>query len=537
MRRLLRLAAACSLCAAGCKSFDGAVFDERLRGATFDAYVETIETQFGGLEPAGISVDELRARYRSAAVGSATPAAFYAVLRALLADLDDPHAGLTVSPRFWNGPVAEPEWIQFVELEGVVHAGLPRRNVRGFEEAVVARAGWLADCGVLDISELSQEGAAVFLRSSAAFGARHPGGEDARLDALAEPLSWLPLIAVDGVRVESAHDAELLVRGALGSIARLEVPTASGGSRPFGAVRNAGVFEGLEPTAGLRQRLHPLELAERLDPAGAILQGSVPTARAPIQALRAQRRWYQQARRGPGDSIGADLLSGDSLETFRVEARRLVTPAGHEVAFLRLGSFRWSLEEPLAEIAELFRDERHWIIDLTGNPGGAWAEAGLFMSYFLPPDADFVPHEVRSSRERAAFFTSSRVPETHRLRRAEVPHLRPQTVHVLVDQDTASAGEIVAAFLRGSIDAVLVGERTAGAEFSTGDFQAPDGSVLSIGLGGGMVAPLPHFQGRGLEVDVEVGGATRDLEAWRAAFALHARSAALAAIDGHLRAE
>ena len=144
MRRLLRLAAACSLCAAGCKSFDGAVFDERLRGATFDAYVETIETQFEGLEPAGISVDELRARYRSAAVGSATPAAFYAVLRALLADLDDPHAGLTVSPRFWNGPVAEPEWIQFVELEGVVHAGLPRRNVRGFEEAVVARAGWLA---------------------------------------------------------------------------------------------------------------------------------------------------------------------------------------------------------------------------------------------------------------------------------------------------------------------------------------------------------------------------------------------------------
>ena len=51
------------------------------------------------------------------------------------------------------------------------------------------------------------------------------------------------------------------------------------------------------------------------------------------------------------------------------------------------------------------------------------------------------------------------------------------------------------------------------------------------------MAPLPHFQGRGLEVDVKVKGATRDLEAWRAAFALHARSAALAAIDEHLRAE
>ena len=66
----------------------------RLRGHDRDAV--------RGTGPAGISVEELRSRYRSA-VGSATPAAFYGVLRALLADLDDPHAGLTVSPRFWTG--------------------------------------------------------------------------------------------------------------------------------------------------------------------------------------------------------------------------------------------------------------------------------------------------------------------------------------------------------------------------------------------------------------------------------------------------
>ncbi|MEE2940709.1 MAG: hypothetical protein VX460_10025, partial [Planctomycetota bacterium] len=247
-RRILHwLVGAGALLPAGCETFDGAIFDERLRRATFDAYVDTIEAQFGGLGAAGVSGDDLRARYRAAAVDADTPAAFYGILRALLSDLDDPHAGLTVSPRFWVGPVAEPEWIQFVEHEGAVHAGLPRRNVRGAKEALAARAEWLEGCGAPHVSALTQTSAAAFLRASAAFGPSHPDGEQARLRALTEPLAWFPLLAVDGVPVESAHDAELLVRGSLGSIVRLEVRSGAGGSRELGALRNAGVFEGLEP--------------------------------------------------------------------------------------------------------------------------------------------------------------------------------------------------------------------------------------------------------------------------------------------------
>lgn len=542
-RVLLWLAVTSALSTAGCKSVDGTVFDERLRQATFDAYVDTIETQFEGLDPAGVSAEDLRSRYRVAAVEASSPAAFYGVMRALLSDLDDPHAGLTVSPRFWSGPVAEPEWVQFVELDGRVHAGLPSPNVRSIEEALAARAGWLESCGATDVSDLSPARAAAFLRASAAFGPNHPGSEGERLRALAEPLEWWPLASVDGVSVETAHDAELLIRGALGSVARLEVTSAAGGRMHLGLLRNAGVFEGGDAPGGLRYRLHPLELAERLDPGSAASRGGGPTARAPRQALRARRRWYRDARRGPGDPVGVGLLSDEWMEAFGMDARLLRTPSGEEVAFLRLGSFRFrgpdpgplseapTLEPALAEVAELFRQESHWIIDLTGNPGGSWAEAGLFMSYFLHPSTEVVPHEVRSTRERGVFLTPTRVVETHRLQRANVEQLRPETIHVLVDQDTASAGEIVASFLSGTLGAVLVGERTAGAEFGTGEFLAPDGSVLSIGLGGGMIAPLPHFQGRGLDVDIEVVGADDDLEAWRAAFALRARSAALAAID------
>lgn len=534
---------AAALGSVSCRSYDAQVFDARLRQATFDAYVETIETQFEGLGPAQVTIAELRARYEELARRSATPAAFYGVLRALLADLDDPHAALTVSPRFWSGPVAEPEWIQFVEAEGRVHAGLPAQSIRSIDAAERALSSWLVELGVRSLADLDPAGAASFLRTSAAFGPRFPGTESERIRALTEPLTWWPLESIDGHPVESPHDAELLIRGALGSIARLQVLDDRGAPLELGAVRNAGVFEDEEPLGGLRRRLHPLELAEQLDPSGRVLRGNRPTARAPRQALRAKRRWIREAMVSKGDSLGVGLFDEEEHQTFGASARVLTTPEGRRVAYLRIGSFRArgedgqappedaSLQPLMAFVAQAFAAEDHWIIDVTGNPGGSWAEAGLFMSYFLEPDAELVPHEVRSTTESGGFLLKVRTLETHRLRRADVEPLRPRTIHVLVDQDTASAGEIVASFLRGACDAVLVGERTAGAEYSTGEFRAPDGSVLRIGLGGGMMEPFQSFQGQGLDVDLAIEGATEDLETWRALFPLLCRSAALADID------
>ncbi len=87
---------------AACASYDPEVLDERLRGATFEAYVETIEAQFGGLGAAGVTGSELRERFAQPARGAETPAEFYGVLRQLLCSLRDPHATLSVSPRFWD---------------------------------------------------------------------------------------------------------------------------------------------------------------------------------------------------------------------------------------------------------------------------------------------------------------------------------------------------------------------------------------------------------------------------------------------------
>lgn len=548
MQRVLIIAVCASL--AACRTFDPDVFDERLRRATVDAYVDAIATQFGGLAAAEVTVDDLARRYRDQAIGAATPAAFYSVLRRMLADLDDPHATLTVSPQFWSGPVAEPEWIQFAASRGRVWVGIPAGSLRSPAQLEIAIEEWLAAEGATQLSDLDAAGIAGFLRRSTAFG-----GQGSSPRAFSAPLEWLPVVSIDGAFVESPHDGELLVRGALGSTVRVEVHDGEG-VLEISLVRNAGVFEEAEAIdSGIRRRLNPLELAAKLDPRARSLPAHGGT-RAPRSASRALQRARARSAFRRGERLPIDAPAANK---FGLEAWSLRTPRGAPVGYLRIGSFRPapegdgadgdpfdpdpkrrptepSLAPALAQAMDALGPYDDWIIDLTSNPGGSWHEAGLFVSYFLDPEEEVVPHDVCSVSEPRGIFIKVRTRETHRLARVDVDAVEPRSVHVLVDQSTASAGEIVASTLRGRSGAVLVGERTAGAEFSTAEFRAPDGSVLRIGLSGGMVPPLESFQGRGLEPDLaiepDVGPFDPiDLERWRAVFPYLALRTALELID------
>lgn len=486
--------------ASSCAGYDAKVFDERLRAATVDRYIEAIERQFGGLAPAELEPGMLAKRYRDAAIAAATPAAFYGVLREMLADLDDPHASLRVSPRFWSGPVAEPEWTRFVRASGQVMVGMPEGSIRTEAELEAARSRWVEAVGGASVEALDTEGLADVLRASAVYGGA--GGFDAAL----EPLVWMPVEAIDGVPVESPHDAELLSRGALLSTAVFTVGPGEG----VALIRNAGVFED-DTEVGVRRRLDPFDLAALIDPGGARLRDSDRTRRGPfvIPAL-----WGRGPFRG-----GRPLeLPEASADPFRIEAWILPAGWGRTVGYLRIGSFRPrgeqtssrpedgpSMEAALAASFAGLRGQDTLILDLTGNPGGYWQEAGRLLSYFLDPAVETVPHEVVTISETGTWLLKLRTRHVQRLGRSDVERVHPDRILVLVDQDTASAGEIVASALRGLEGAQLFGETTAGAEYSTGHFSGPDGSKMTIGLSGGMVPPLEGFQGRGLKPDVEVG--------------------------------
>lgn len=563
----------CFLGMASCATVDPSVFDERLRTATFRAYVGAIESQFGGLEAAGVSADDLRKRYGARAASASSPAEFYRVLSEMLADLDDPHAVLRVSPRFWQAPVAEPEWTQFVQSRGHVWVGVPARSIRSRDELLDAMSDWTRSFGTAErprsLDELEPDEVALFLRRSAAFGG--PGG----MAAAREPLEWLRLHAIDGFPVETPHDAELVVRGALGSVVSFDVEL-DGALRTIALLRNAGVFESELGERSVRRRLSPIELAELLESRGGRSRfgsGTLFSGRAPLSANHARQSAFRHSAFRRGRRF---LLKEAEAEAFGIEAWRLRTPEGRRVAYLRIERFeprasddddegrgaeeassgpreseagvRPRLDATLRSAFSAL-DVAGWrgdgdedgaidamIVDVTGNAGGSWVETGLLLSYFLDPSAEVVPHAVESVSQRGNWFFRIRTRARQFLSRADVPWLRPQQLVVLVDQNTASAGEITAATLRGVAGATLVGERTAGAEYSTAEFLAPDGSVLRIGLSGGMQPPLGSFQGKGLTPDISIEPLARsderiDLEAWRASFRFLALGRALEKID------
>ncbi len=554
------------LWAASCASIDPNVFDERLRSATFRAYVGAIEAQFGGLQAAGVTADQLRSRYAERAAEAESPAAFYRVLSEMLADLDDPHAVLRVSPRFWHAPVAEPEWSQFVMSRGSVWVGLPRRSVRRPAELAAAMEEWQRPFGGKTLSELEPLEISALLRSSAAFGGRG-GMAEAR-----EPLEWLRLRTIDGVEVETPHDAELIVRGALCSTVTFGVDVG-GVPATIALIRNAGVFEKDGQKTGVRRRLSPLELAVMLEEEeGRPGRGPahVRGSRSPVSANMTRRGAYRASAFRRGRKF---RLTDPAAEAFGIEAWHLQTPEGQRVAYLRIERFEPRAFEDGDARQGLVPDEpgsgpdgavkprldatlqaafsalniNGWrddgargadalIVDVASNAGGSWVETGLLLSYFLDPEAKVVPHAVETVVDKGTWPFRTRTRAKQFLARADVQQVRPKQVMVLVDQTTASAGEITAATLRGVLGATLIGERTAGAEYSTAEFRAPDGSVLRIGLSGGMEPPLPSFQGRGIVPDIVIepyveADEAIDLEAWRAGFRFLALGKALERID------
>lgn len=130
-----------------CRSLDEGVLDDRLRSATVDAYLDFIEDEFGGMSSSETTLTALREDHRAEAIAASSPEDFYGVLRRMAADLDDPHASLVASERFWSGPLATPERCAVTVADGEVWLALPAESVRTPAGLAEALDGWLDGIG------------------------------------------------------------------------------------------------------------------------------------------------------------------------------------------------------------------------------------------------------------------------------------------------------------------------------------------------------------------------------------------------------
>ncbi|MGB5015106.1 MAG: S41 family peptidase, partial [Pyrinomonadaceae bacterium] len=110
---------------------------------------------------------------------------------------------------------------------------------------------------------------------------------------------------------------------------------------------------------------------------------------------------------------------------------------------------------------------RSLVLDLRGNPGGIVDQAVKVVEKFLPVRSVIVTQKGRSRLDNRVWRSTNPTPET-------------MPLVVLVDENSASASEIVAGAMQDQDRALIVGERTFGKGLVQSVLDLPAGSGLTL---------------------------------------------------------
>ncbi len=172
------------------------------------------------------------------------------------------------------------------------------------------------------------------------------------------------------------------------------------------------------------------------------------------------------------------------------------------VGYVRFGQFNQGSSARLARAVTELQQQgiRGLVLDLRGNPGGFVSELNRVAELFLPRGSLVYTLESREEGRRSYVTRSGPMVDS------SIPMV------VLVDDDTASAAELLSAALRDHGRAPLVGVRTAGAVLVSVTFPLPGGAGLSVAIARMLTPRGEELEGRGLHPDLEVDLTVADLD-------------------------
>jgi len=146
------------------------------------------------------------------------------------------------------------------------------------------------------------------------------------------------------------------------------------------------------------------------------------------------------------------------------------------------------------------RGLKGWVIDLRGNPGGSLNAVLAAAAGFVDTDHSTIGYQVDRQRRQTPLQTQS------------LNLLGGATLVVLVDHDTASGAEILAAALQEAKVATIVGSKTAGNVGVATQLTLPDDSVLQVTEQRFVSPSGAQLDGVGVTPDVQVDMTDEDLE-------------------------
>ncbi|MBX3002032.1 MAG: S41 family peptidase [Caldilineaceae bacterium] len=170
-----------------------------------------------------------------------------------------------------------------------------------------------------------------------------------------------------------------------------------------------------------------------------------------------------------------------------------------DIAYVKVTQFAnetgAELERALQEIVNTRVDGQSvsgLILDLRNNPGGYLREAIRVGSQFLPRDATIL---IESDANKNMSVHQSR---------GWYGYGRNIPIVVLINQGTASAGEITAGAIKENGRGILVGQTTFGTGTVLSQFNLSDGSAIRLGVTNWLTPDGNLIKGQGIEPNISV---------------------------------
>jgi carboxyl-terminal processing protease len=155
------------------------------------------------------------------------------------------------------------------------------------------------------------------------------------------------------------------------------------------------------------------------------------------------------------DVIEVESVLGDQRKKDNPKAWDFLYDKKERIAYIRLVAFHENSAAELREVVEQLDRQRvrGLVLDLRNNPGGLLTAAVQISNLFLPPESRIV--SIRGRNRREMIYNA-------RKEWTVLPSAREVPMTVLINRNSASASEIVAAALKDNGRAVIVGERSYG---------------------------------------------------------------------------
>jgi carboxyl-terminal processing protease len=194
---------------------------------------------------------------------------------------------------------------------------------------------------------------------------------------------------------------------------------------------------------------------------------------------------------GPSGGKARKLEITRAQISLPVVSSRIKKVGGHRVGYVRLISFSEGVHALLREAVQKVEKQgaEGIVLDLRGNGGGLLEEAVLSASVFLPKDEVVVTTDSRT--------------QGHAVYKTVGDNLPALPLVVLIDRNTASAAEILAAALADDAGAKTVGTRSYGKGVFQQEIDLSNGGALKLTIGEYFTPDGVNLAGRGIHPDVK----------------------------------